>query len=70
MARPGSAPARASAIRRASHSRDAEVVPLTTSLASTGSATGREQNGRSATIAAMTQLLPRPVLCLPCTEPS
>ena len=70
MAQPGSAPARSAAIRRASHSLDADVVPLTTSLASTGSATGREQNGRLTTMAAITQLLPRPVLCGPCTEPS
>ncbi len=62
MSRPGSAPASMAVIRRASHSRDADVVPLTTSLASTGSATGREQNGSVTTMAATTQLFPRPVL--------
>ena len=34
-------PASISAMRRPSHSRDAEVMPLITSLASTGTATGR-----------------------------
>src|ERR1035441_3044050 len=57
-------------MRRASHSRDAELVPLTTSFAMTGSAKGRVQNGSETTIASTTQLLPPPVLCLPCAEPS
>src|SRR5260370_7515407 len=54
-------------MRRASHSRDAELVPLTTSFASTGSATGLAQNG-SRTMT--TQLLPRPVFAGPCADPS
>ncbi len=57
-------------MRRASHSRDAEFVPLTTSFAVTGSATGRVQNGRDTMTASTTQLLPRPVLCFPCADPS
>ncbi len=44
--------------------------PLTTSFASTGSATGRVQNGSRTTMASTAQLLPRPVLCLPCADPS
>ena len=35
-------------------------MSLCTSFASTGSATGREQNGSLTTMAAMTQLLPSP----------
>ena len=58
MARPGSAAARSSAMRRASHSRDLELVPLTTSRASTGRHTGRETIGSITTIPAITQLLP------------
>ena len=49
-------------MRAASHSRDPDFVPLTTSLASTGSATGREQNGSQTMMASTTQLLPYPVL--------
>jgi hypothetical protein len=56
--RPGSAAARSSAIRRASHSRDLELVPLITSLAITGTATGRETMGSRTTIARTTQLFP------------
>ena len=70
MRRPGSAAASAEAIRRASHSREADVVPLTTSLASTGSATGRGRNGSFTTMAATTQLLPYPVLAGPGADPS
>jgi len=70
MSRPGSASASICVIRRASHSREADWVFLTTSLASTGSATGRARNGSRTTIARTTQLLPRPVLCRPCAEPS
>jgi len=51
----------ASAMRRASHSREAEVVPLMTSLASTGMATGLATIGSRITTAAITQLLPYPV---------
>jgi len=40
MRRPGSALASDSAMRRASHSLEAEFVSLMTSLASTGMATG------------------------------
>jgi hypothetical protein len=58
MGRPGSAPAMASAMRRASHSREAEVVSLMTSLASAGTATGRFTIGSLTTMAAITQLLP------------
>ena len=57
-------------MRRASHSREADWVPLTTSLASTGRATGREQHGSWTITASTTQLFPRPVLCLPGTDPS
>ena len=57
-------------MRRASHSRDAELVPLTTSFASTGSATGRSQNGSRTMTAMTTQLLPRPVFTGPCADPS
>jgi hypothetical protein len=58
MSRPGSAPAIAAAMRRASQSRDAELVPLMTSLASTGIATGLLIMGSRTTTAAITQLLP------------
>jgi hypothetical protein len=58
MARPGSAPAMASAMRRASHSRDEELVPLMTSLAATGMATGLLAMGSRTTMPATTQLLP------------
>ena len=57
-------------MRRASHSRDAELVPLTTSFASTGSATGLAQNGSQTMTASTTQLLPRPVFAGPCADPS
>jgi hypothetical protein len=70
MARPGSAPAMASAMRRASHSREAEFVPLITSLASTGIGTGLRTMGSRTTMAAATQLLPYPVFAGPCAEPS
>ena len=69
-ARPGSAPASICAMRRASHSRDAEQVPLMTSLVSTGTATGRLTMGRLTTMAPITQLLPYPVLAGPGAEPS
>ena len=60
MRRPGSAPASDSAMRRASHSREAEFVSLITSLASTGMATGLLIIGSRTTTAAMTQVLPYP----------
>jgi hypothetical protein len=37
---------------------------------STGNATGREQNGRSTTIAAITKQLPRPVFFAALADPS
>ena len=58
------------AMRRASHSREAELVSLMTSLASTGTATGRLIMGSLTTMAAMTQLLPYPVLAGPAADPS
>jgi hypothetical protein len=57
-------------MRQASHSRDAEQVSLMTSLASTGTATGRLSMGSLTTMAAITQLLPYPVLAGPGAEPS
>ncbi len=57
-------------MRRASHSREAELVPLTTSRNMTGRHTGREQNGSVMTIPAITQLLPYPVLRGPFADPS
>ena len=57
-------------MRRASHSRDFEFVPLTTSRASTGRHTGRETIGSVTTIPAMTQLFPYPVLSFPAPDPS
>jgi hypothetical protein len=65
-----SRPASASAIRRASYSLEAELVSLITSLASTGSATGRLIIGSFTTMAATTQLLPYPVLAGPAADPS
>jgi hypothetical protein len=70
MARPGSASASICAMRRASHSRDAELVSLMTSLASTGMATGLLIMGSRTTTAATTQLLPYPVLAGPGADPS
>src|SRR5260370_218560 len=70
MWRPGSAPASISAIRRASHSREAEFVSLMTSLASTGMATGRRTAGSRTTTAAITQVLPYPVFAGPGADPS
>jgi hypothetical protein len=64
--RPGSAAASSSAIRRASHSRDFELVPLITSLA----VTGRDPMGSRTMMARMTQLLPYPVFSGPDAEPS
>ena len=58
------------AIRRASHSREAEFVSLITSLASTGIATGLRTMGSRHTIPATTQLLPYPVFAGPGAEPS
>ena len=55
---PGSACAIICAMRRASHSREADAVSLITSFACTGKATGRFRNGSRTTIAAMTQLFP------------
>ena len=58
MARPGSARSMASAMRRASHSREEDLVPLMTSLATTGMATGLLTMGSLTTMPATTQLLP------------
>ena len=60
--RPGSVAAIIWVMRRASRSRDAELVPLTTGLADAGRATGRLVKERPTTMAAITRLLPRPVL--------
>ena len=57
-------------MRRASHSRDAELVSLMTSFASTGMATGRLITGSRTMTAAITQLLPYPVFAGPGAEPS
>ena len=57
-------------MRRASHSLDAELVSLMTSLASTGTATGRLIIGSLTTMAAITQLLPYPVFAGPGADPS
>ena len=70
MRRPGSAPASICAMRQASHNREAEFVPLMTSLAGTGSAAGRFTMGSLTTMAAITQLLPYPVVSGPGAEPS
>jgi len=70
MRRPGRAPASISVIRRASHSLDAELVFLMTSLASTGMATGLLIIGSRTTTAAITQLLPYPVFAGPGADPS
>ena len=45
-------------MRRASHSREAEFVPLTTSFAMTGMATGLEIMGSRTRTASTTQLFP------------
>ena len=45
-------------MRRASHSREADVVSLMTSLAMTGMATGLETMGRKTRTASTTQLFP------------
>ena len=55
-------------MRRASHSRDFEFVPLTASRASTGRHTGRDSAG-SVTIPAMTRLFTVPGLVLPTLGP-
>lgn len=70
MAQPDSPPAMASVTRRASHSREAELVPLMTSRNITGRHTGREQNGSVTMIPAITQLFPYPVLRGPFADPS
>jgi hypothetical protein len=70
MWRPGRAPASDAVIRRASHSLDAELVFLMTSLASTGIAAGRRTVGSLTTMAAITQLLPDPVFAGPGADPS
>jgi hypothetical protein len=57
-------------MRRASHSRDLEFVPLMTRRASTGRHTGRETAGKVTTIPAITQLFPYPVLSFPAPDPS
>ena len=45
-------------MRRASHSREADIVPLITSFAITGTATGRETIGSRTRTASTTQLFP------------
>jgi hypothetical protein len=45
-------------MRRASHSREAEAVPLITSFAITGMATGQEIIGSRTRTASTTQLFP------------
>lgn len=57
-------------MRRASHSREAEVVFLTTSRAATGKHTGRLTNGNVTTMPAITQLLPKPTFLGPAADPS
>ena len=56
--RPGSPAASRVTMRRASHSRDADMVPLITSFAITGTATGREIMGSRTRTASTTQLFP------------
>jgi hypothetical protein len=53
-------------MRRASHSREADVVSLMTSFAMTGTATGLETMGRKTRTASTTQLFPKPVFAGPC----
>ena len=57
-------------MQRASHSREAEFVPLITSFAITGTATGREIIGSRTRTASTTQLFPKPVSAGPCALPS
>jgi hypothetical protein len=57
-------------MRRASHSREAEFVPLITSFAVTGTATGRETMGTPTRTASTTQLFPKPVFAGPAADPS
>jgi hypothetical protein len=57
-------------MRRASHSREADVVSLMTSFAMTGTATGLETMGRKTRTASTTQLFPKPVFAGPCADPS
>ena len=57
-------------MRRASHSREADVVPLMTSFAMTGTATGLETMGRKTRTASTTQLFPKPVFAGPWADPS
>ncbi len=45
-------------MRRASHSREAEFVPLITNVAITGTATGLEITGSRTRTASTTQLFP------------
>ena len=57
-------------MRRASHSREADVVSLMTSFAMTGTATGLETMGSRTRTASTTQLFPKPVFAGPCADPS
>ena len=57
-------------MRRASRSREADVVSLMTSFAMTGTATGLETMGRKTRTASTTQLFPKPVFAGPCADPS
>ena len=52
-------------MRRASRSREAEVVPLITSFATTGTATGRETMGSRTRTASTTQLFRTPFSQVP-----
>ena len=63
--RPGNSRARQVTMRRASHSREADMVPFITSFAITGTATGREIIGKRTRTASTTQLFPYPVLAGP-----
>ena len=57
-------------MRRASHSREADIVPLITSFAITRTATGRETIGSRTWTASTTQLFPYPVFAGPTADPS
>ena len=57
-------------MRRASHSREADMVSLMTSFAITGTATGLDIMGRRMQTASTTQLFPKPVFAGPCADPS
>ena len=68
--RPGSSAASRVTMRQARCSREADVVPLITSFAITGTATGRRIMGSRTRTARTTQLFPKPVFAGPCALPS